>query len=126
MRTVLKWLMIVLGAACLLIGLGHVAGGIHSEPGLSGAGPTVDSRERFFGAIFAFYGVACLASVRGTIDAKQVNWLAGFFLLGGLGRLLSWALEGRPHWFQLPLTALELIVPLIIFGLVRGLDRTKE
>lgn len=31
------------------------------------------------------------------------RWLAGIFLLGGAGRLLSLAVWGRPHWFQLAL-----------------------
>ena len=86
----------------------------------------MDSRERFYGAIFAGYGLACIWVVRrAPIDKVLVNWLAGIFLLGGVGRLLSWAVEGRPHWFQLPLTALELVVPPIIFGLARGLDQRK-
>lgn len=48
---------------------------------------------------------------RSPVPVVAVRWLAGIFLLGGLGRLLSLVVHGRPHWFQLVLTAVELGLP---------------
>jgi hypothetical protein len=41
----------------------------------------------------------------------MVRWLAGFLFLGGIGRLLSLIQHGPPHWFQIPLIVIELVLP---------------
>jgi hypothetical protein len=120
MSTALQKLTVATGAACTGIGLYHLLGGTASVPGERGAGPTVDSRERFYGAIFGGYGLAWLRAGRqAPPDPTEVRWLAGIFLLGGGGRLLSLAREGRPHWFQDVLTAVELALPPVFFWLAR-------
>nr|WP_121175605.1 DUF4345 domain-containing protein [Streptomyces sp. 1114.5] len=73
------------------------------------AGPTVGSFGRFMGAVFAGYGAAWIAVARQTpVPARAVRWLAAVLLLGGLGRVLSLAVDGRPHAFQLVLMGIEL------------------
>ncbi len=47
-----------MGVACVVIGLFHLALGVSSVPGEGMAGATVDSRERFYNAIFVGYGLA--------------------------------------------------------------------
>ncbi|WP_371483032.1 DUF4345 domain-containing protein [Kitasatospora sp. NBC_00315] len=109
----LAWAM---GIACLAIGLGHVLLGNASIPGEGSADATIDSLGRFFGAIFAGYGLAWLWVVRQSpIPATAVRWLAGVFLLGAAGRLLSLAACGWPDGFQVVLTVIELIVPPVFF-----------
>ncbi|MFF0741653.1 DUF4345 domain-containing protein [Streptomyces sp. NPDC004111] len=116
MARTLKVLAQVMGYACVAIGLLHVVGGNAAIPGAASAGTTVDSLGRFFGAIFAGYGVAWLwAARRSPVPAAAVRWLSGIFLLGAAGRLLSLATEGRPHSFQLVLLALELVLPPVYF-----------
>jgi hypothetical protein len=84
----------------------------------------VDSRERFYNAIFAGYGVAWIAAARRTpIRATDVRWLAGILFLGGVGRILSILVHGQPHWFQLPLTAIELVGPPVVFWLAAAVGR---
>src|SRR4051794_33721607 len=108
---VLRGLALAMGYACLLIGLGHVLLGNAAIPGAGSAGPTIDSLGRFFGAIFAGYGLAWLWAARQSpIPATVVRWLAAVFLLGAVGRLLSLAVHGWPHWFQVVLTVLELLL----------------
>ncbi|MFG2825814.1 DUF4345 domain-containing protein [Kitasatospora sp. NPDC048365] len=115
---VLRWLVLAMGIACVAIGLAHVALGNDSVPGAGSAGATVDSLQRFFGAIFAGYGLAWLWAARQSpIPATAVRWLAGVFLLGAVGRLLSLAVHGWPHWFQLVLTVIELLMPPLYFRL---------
>ena len=116
----LLWLM---GVSLVAIGFYHLIGGITSVPGTASvegtARATVDSRERFYNPVFAGYGVLWIYAARQpAIPTTLVNWLTGVFLLGGIGRLLSLAIEGRPHWFQIPLSAIELVLPLVLFALV--------
>ncbi|WP_245194860.1 DUF4345 family protein [Kitasatospora phosalacinea] len=100
------------------MGLFHVLAGNAAVPGATDAGPTTDSLERFFGAVFTGYGLAWLHTAgQRPIPPAPVRVLSGLLLLGGLGRLLSLAVAGRPHWFQLALMAVELALPLVYFRL---------
>ncbi|MER7521215.1 DUF4345 domain-containing protein [Streptomyces sp. NPDC126499] len=118
---VFAWTM---GLACVAIGLLHVFGGNAAIPGEADAGPTVDSLGRFLGAIFTGYGLVWLWAVRqDPVPARVVRWLAAVFLLGGLGRLLSVAVHGWPHWFQIALTVIELVFPPIWFWLAAADER---
>jgi len=120
-RRLLRWLGLALGAACVVIGLLHFALGISSVPGEVTAGATVDSRERFYNAIFVGYGFAWIwVARRRPMSMMLTRWLAGIFLLGGAGRLLSLAVWGRPHWFQLALTGVELALPVLLLWLSTG------
>ncbi|MFF9788343.1 protein of unknown function (DUF4345) [Streptomyces sp. SceaMP-e96] len=124
MAGLLKWLALVMGAACVAIGAFHFALGIDSVPGEGAAGATVDSRERFYGAVFLGYGLAWIWAARQSpVPAAAVRWLAGIFLLGGLGRLLSMAVHGSPQWFQTALTVLELALPPLYFLLAAADER---
>lgn len=118
MATTLRWLAWAMGVACTLIGAYHVLLGVSSVPGAELAGATVDSRERFYNAIFLGYGLAWIWAARQQpIPATAIRWLAGVFALSAVGRLLSLAVHGQPHWFQLPLIALEVVLPPIFFWL---------
>ncbi|RFU88556.1 DUF4345 domain-containing protein [Streptomyces triticagri] len=114
----LRLLASVMGWAGVAIGLFHVLAGNLAIPGATSAGPTVDSLGRFLGATFAGYGLAWLWVARQSpIPALAVRWLTAVFFLGALGRILSLAVEGRPHWFQLALGGVELVVSPILFWL---------
>ncbi|GAA2817926.1 DUF4345 domain-containing protein [Kitasatospora sp. CM 4170] len=114
----LRVLARTMGVACVLIGLFHVLGGNAAIPGEADAGPTIDSLGRFFGAIFVGYGLAWVWVARqAPIPARVVRVLTGVFLLGAVGRLLSIAVEGRPHAFQLGLMVLELALSPVYFWL---------
>ncbi|MEC3980578.1 DUF4345 domain-containing protein [Amycolatopsis sp. H20-H5] len=118
MARFLKGLMLVMGIACVAIGAFHFVLGIGSVPGEGGTGATVDSRERFYGATFLGYGLLWVWAARQSpISAKVVRWLAGIFLLGAAGRVLSLIVYGQPQWFQLVLTVVELVLPPVFFWL---------
>ncbi|MCB5182314.1 DUF4345 domain-containing protein [Streptomyces antimicrobicus] len=124
MAKVLRALAQLMGWACVAIGLFHVALGNAALPGADGAGATVDSWGRFMGAVFTGYGLAWLWAVRQRpVPAWAVRWLAGVFLLGGAGRLISLAVHGRPHWFQIVLTVIELGLPPVFFWLADAEER---
>ncbi|CAL9423248.1 hypothetical protein SUDANB120_01892 [Streptomyces sp. enrichment culture] len=124
MAGVLRGSAWVMGIACVAIGLLHVVGGNAAIPGEGDAGATVDSLGRFLGAVFAGYGLAWIWAARQSpVPAAAVRWLAAVFLLGGAGRLLSLAVHGRPHWFQLVLTVIELVLPPLWFWLAAADER---
>ncbi|MEU9303453.1 DUF4345 domain-containing protein [Streptomyces sp. NPDC048269] len=123
--SVLRGLVLTMGYACVAIGLLHVLLGNASIPGGGSAGPTVDSLGRFFGAIFAGYGLGWIWAARQSpVPAGAVRWLAGVFLLGALGRLLSLAVAGWPHWFQVVLAVVELALPPLFFWLADAEEKT--
>ncbi|MCC3774255.1 DUF4345 domain-containing protein [Streptomyces sp. UNOB3_S3] len=64
MNRLLRWLLLVMGVASIAIGAAHLVAGAASVPGESFADATVDSRERFYGAIFLGYGVARVYAAR--------------------------------------------------------------
>ncbi|WP_375487867.1 DUF4345 domain-containing protein [uncultured Mycobacterium sp.] len=114
----LKYLSVCTGVSSIAIGAYHFALGTASVPGATDANATVDSRERFYSAIFAGYGIAWMRAARQSpIRADEVRLLAGLMLAGGVGRLISRAVNGRPHWFQDVLAAVEFAVPAAFFGL---------
>lgn len=106
------------GLTCIAIGVYHFALGTASVPGATDANATVDSRERFYSAYFAGYGLAWLgAARRHPIRAGEVRLLAGLMLVSAIGRLISLVHNGRPHWFQEVLTAIEFALPAVFFGI---------
>ncbi|WP_405578323.1 DUF4345 domain-containing protein [Streptomyces sp. NBC_01092] len=125
MARALRLLAQLMGWTCAAIGLLHVALGNAAIPGAGSAGTTVDSWGRFMGAIFVGYGLAWLWAARQRpIPARAVRWLAGVFLLGGVGRLLSLAVHGWPQWFQVALAVIELGLPPVFFWLADAEERT--
>ncbi|MEU1783794.1 DUF4345 domain-containing protein [Streptomyces abikoensis] len=121
---VLAWVM---GIACVAIGLYHVVAGNAAITGAEDAGPTVDSFGRFMGAIFAGYGLAWLWAVRQKpVPAVAVRVLTGIFLLGGLSRVLSIAVEGRPNGFQVMLMTIELTLSPVYFWLADAEERAAR
>ncbi|MFJ3231178.1 DUF4345 domain-containing protein [Streptomyces sp. NPDC086787] len=124
MARTLRLLVRLMGWACVVIGLLHVLLGNAAIPGAGSAGPTIDSWGRFMGAVFAGYGLAWLwAAEQRPIPARVVRRLAGVFLLGGVGRLLSLAAHGWPQWFQIVLAVLELALPPVYFWLADAEER---
>jgi hypothetical protein len=127
MARLLKTLAMLMGVACVLIGLYHVVLGIRSVPGEEFAGATVDSRERFYNAIFLGYGLAWIWAARQSpIPANLIRFLAGVFLLAAVGRLVSIADVGWPHWFQVALTALEVVLSFVFFWLAPADEKARS
>ena len=53
----------------------------------------------------------------------MVRWLAGSMFLGGIGRIVSILQHGTPHWFQVPLTVIELVLPPLYLRLATADER---
>jgi hypothetical protein len=114
----LKTLAGFTGLSCVVIGIYHFALGTASVPGATDANATLDSRERFYSAYFAGYGLAWLgAARRSPIRATEIRLLAGLMLVSAIGRVISLVHNGRPQWLQEVLTAVEVVVPATFFGI---------
>ena len=108
----LRMLASATGAACTGIGVMHAVVGARSVIGLTDSSATEDSQERFYGGIFAGYGVAWLYAARQQrMSPSVVRWLAATMAAGGGARVLGILRSGRPHPFWLVMTAVEFVVP---------------
>lgn len=125
-ESALRRLGMVTGTACLAIGVYHAALGVASVPGEGSAGPTVDSRERFYNVIFAGYGLAWMGVAgQRPLPLRLIRGLAALFFAGGVGRLLSILVHGKPHWFQLVLTGIEMALPPVYLELARRAEQDR-
>ncbi|MEU1524616.1 DUF4345 domain-containing protein [Nocardia rhamnosiphila] len=123
MEKTLRWLCWTMGVVCLLIGIAHIVIGPGAVPDTGALTATDDNQNRFFGAIFAGYGLAWIQAVRRSpLDRSAVRWLAGIMFVGGLARFFSVAAHGWPHGFVIGLTVLELVLPPVCFWLARGIE----
>lgn len=115
----LRMLATATGAACTGIGAVHAVVGARSVIGLTDAGATEDSQERFYGSIFAGYGVAWLYAAREQrVSPQTVRWLAATMAAGGGARVLGMFRSGRPHPFWLVMAAVEFVVPAAAWWLL--------
>ncbi len=131
MRMLLRILLAGLGAAAVAIALSilfvgpeaTLAGGKQAYEDLMGMHPQpspewaadMDSELRFYAALWGAYGILLLAAAQNLVARLHwVPWLAGVFLVGGLGRLASYITVGEPHPFLVLLMSIELLVPPIL------------
>ncbi|WP_327151139.1 DUF4345 domain-containing protein [Nocardia sp. NBC_01329] len=127
MEKTLRWLCWVMGIVCVLIGIAHIVLGPAAVPDTGALTATDDNQNRFFGAIFAGYGLAWVWAVRQSpIRGDAIRWLAAIMFVGGLSRFISVAVHGWPHGFVIVLTVLELVLPPVYFWLVRGAGSRAE
>ena len=116
--------MIVGGIAAVLIALSHIALGPASIPGSVPVNPTMDSEDRFYATLFLGFGLTLLWCV-GSIErrGKVIRFLIALFFLGGCARAISIMLVGPPNLFFQAMTALELLLPPLIWLLLNWVER---
>ncbi|KZZ14243.1 hypothetical protein A3765_26905 [Oleiphilus sp. HI0130] len=79
---------------------------------------TVDNELRFFSVYWIAFGVFCFWVARNLGSQIQfVPFIAFFFLLGGVGRLVSTLTIGAPALVLVPAMVLEFVLSLVIFAL---------
>lgn len=119
------------GLFMIAYGVWQVLGGIRVIPDAPAdfANPSVQSNYVFFAATYVGVG---LSFVFIAVKFKWVNMLAFSCLvvfLGGVGRILSWAFFGTPHWSLIVLMVTELVIPpclLVWYGWINKSNKIRE
>lgn len=118
MERALRLVAILTGVTCLALGLAHVVFGPGIAPGAGEMSATAHSQDRFYGAIFAGYGIAWLwAGRQHPAPLRLLRFLALIMLLGGVGRVIAMVVSGRPHELFVALTVVEFVLPALVFWL---------
>ncbi len=113
----------LVGVACVVPSLLHLVFGVGADRLLDPTLPTslaalasLDSQNRFYGVVFALYGVLLwLGAADPGRHAPMLRWLIGLFFAGGVARLVSVALVGLPSAAVMSLGMLELVIPPLLW-----------
>ena len=122
---------------CLLIGICMVATGtglniiLQGVSGIPESGlisqASVDNELRFMTVFWIAFGVYCY-SISKNVNENRTNilYVAIIFFCSGLARLLSYVSVGEPIGLFVGAMALELCLPVVIFGLVKSISSTEN
>ena len=126
MPKLLKPLALLTGVICVAIGVAHFLFGARIVAGGGDFTPSIDSQEHFYGVIFAGYGLGYVRAARqDPIQTGLIRFLATLMLVGGIGRIISWIDQGRPHAMWIALGAVEFVVPALFFLLLAAHDQAN-
>lgn len=106
------------GVVATVAGLDTALRGVRSIIGEQRAGnAAVESELRFYGGIYAGYGLTMLSLARhADRSPATARGLAGPLFLAGLARAGGWYAVGRPRAPQRALLAIELVLPPVLVG----------
>ena len=107
----------------VLVSALHLALGVRADVMLgaivsasTASDPSLDSQNRFYGVAFSLYGaVLYLCSTDINRYGPILNAALLCFFLGGLARIVSWAVHGAPAPLVILLAAFELLLPPLLF-----------
>ncbi|MBY0443441.1 MAG: DUF4345 domain-containing protein [Mycobacteriaceae bacterium] len=118
MTTLFRLATLAMGVVSALIGVYHFLLGQWSVPGDGSLNPTIDSRERFYAAMFIGFGTLWIWAGRQTpVPVRLVRALSLVVLLQAAGRAISVAAAGWPHWLQIGEAGIELLLPIVFWWL---------
>lgn len=117
MESILKYLLYAISAVALITGINVLIGGAAAVPGSLGpVEATVDNELRFFSVYWVAFGVFCFWVARNIRTQRIfIPFIALFFFLGGVGRLISTLVVGNPANVLIPAMVLEFVLPVIIY-----------
>ncbi len=114
----------LLSPVFVVVAILHLALGVRADvllgasvPPSTVADPTLDSQNRFYGVAFALYGVV-LFICAGDLQRFAPVFKAALtvFFLGGVARLVSWAIYGPPSALVIALGLVELVAPVVLWA----------
>lgn len=88
--------------------------------------PTLESQFRFFAALLTGVGIAFL-TIAIKFEWANVLWfVCAMVFIGGIARVISWALVGTPHVVMIVLMIVELAAPPVLVVWHRWVSKTQE
>ena len=121
---------VVIGVGILVAGVGiyYLTTGTAgvADTGGGEVNPSLESQFRFFSAMMVGVGAAFIA-IAVKFQWANMLWLVCLMVfLGGIGRVLSWAFSGTPHYTMIILMILELAFPPALLVWHRFIAKTSE
>jgi hypothetical protein len=88
--------------------------------------PTLENQFRFFAAMMIGVGAA-FVTIAIKFQWANMLWLVCLMVfIGGIGRVLSWAFSGTPHFLLIILMVVELAFPAALLVWHRYIAKTSE
>lgn len=124
---VFRVVVAVIGLVLLGIGLYEVITGTKGVPGFTGTSDaSLESSYRFLAGVFLGAGLAFIAIAIKFQWAQVLFFVSGMVFLGGLARVLSWALSGTPTPIAIFQMIAELVFPPVIVVWYLWINRTQK
>lgn len=96
------------------------------ETGDGPVNPTLENQFRFFAAMMVGVGAA-FVTIAVKFQWANMLWLVCLMVfMGGIGRVLSWAFSGTPHFLLIILMVVELAFPAALLVWHRYIAKTSE
>lgn len=96
------------------------------ETGDGPVNPTLENQFRFFAAMMVGVGAA-FVTIAIKFQWANMLWLVCLMVfIGGIGRVLSWAFSGTPHYLLIILMVVELAFPAALLVWHRYIAKTSE
>ncbi|NJC21940.1 hypothetical protein BJ994_001016 [Arthrobacter pigmenti] len=96
------------------------------ETGDGAVNPTLENQFRFFAAMMIGVGAA-FVTIAIKFQWANMLWLVCLMVfIGGIGRVLSWAFSGTPHFLLIILMVVELAFPATLLVWHRYIAKTSE
>jgi len=118
-ESILKVILIMIFIVALATGINLFVRGVGGIPDFQGQiNASIDNELRFLSIFWVAFGCFCLSVSKGMREnRKYIPYIALIFFLSGVGRLISWLNVGEPIPLFIGVMALELLLPILIFGL---------
>ena len=124
---VFRIVVAVIGLVLLAIGLYEVITGAKGVPGFTGTSDaSLESSYRFLAGVFLGAGAAFIAIAIKFQWAQVLFFVCGMIFLGGLSRVLSWALSGTPTPIAIFQMIAELVFPPVVVVWYMWINRTQK
>ncbi|WP_323961277.1 DUF4345 domain-containing protein [Arthrobacter sp. JZ12] len=96
------------------------------DTGDGAVNPTLENQFRFFAAMMVGVGAA-FVTIAVKFQWANMLWLVCLMVfMGGIGRVLSWAFSGQPHFLLIILMVVELAFPAALLVWHRYIAKTSE
>ncbi|WP_081746962.1 DUF4345 domain-containing protein [Arthrobacter sp. H5] len=96
------------------------------ETGDGAVNPTLENQFRFFAAMMIGVGAA-FVTIAIKFQWSNMLWLVCLMVfIGGIGRVLSWAFSGTPHFLMIILMIVELAFPAALLVWHKYIAKTSE